>query len=164
MLRINLYNIFLVVLISIYIVLAVIYHLVIPIIMFFSILFIGINRLCIRKPNEKEWEFLRELECWHYTSFENSQKIDRKDGNVYLKRSRNPFVNTTLLFRPAIYFFYMPPSESIKKNNLWGKDSNVKVIVKIGDMKKEYVRLRKFDNTLVYLKEDYLGPGKIERE
>ncbi|MGG0248500.1 hypothetical protein ABEY24_09000 [Peribacillus frigoritolerans] len=124
-----------------------------------SLVLILFSLIVIRKPTEKEWnDSIKEV--WHYTSLQNSQLIKAQDGKVNLKTSRKPLVNISILFRSAIYFFYKEPSIVNKKMNLPFTDASVKVIIEAKDLQRKYVRLRRYDDAIIYLK-DYEGPGKI---
>lgn len=115
--------------------------------------------LLSKKISNKEWEELKDLECYHITKSANIEGIS-KGENVYLKRTSDLFKN---LFCPekAVYFFIGTPNSIQYNINLAIEKFDKKVIVSIHDMMQDRIRIRRYDKALMYMS-DYEGPGRIE--
>lgn len=62
------------------------------------------TKILIHKPTQEEKEELILKSLYHYTSDVNVDKIDLRDGTIFLKKSKRLDVNLFNLFRPAVYF------------------------------------------------------------
>lgn len=116
------------------------------------------NLIAIKKPSDREWESLDKL--FHFTSPKNLEYIKIDNKRIHLKVSRNPLVNAFVFGKPSVYFFYKEPSKFTKAINLPVTEASVKFTIDLKNIDRKYVRLRRYDSALLYLK-DYKGPGKI---
>ncbi len=114
----------------------------------------------VHKPTDLEWENLIKKTSYHLTFEKYLKKIEKYNGNVYLKTTKSLAANIPMFFRPSIYFFIDKPNiKQLKKNEI-DENRNYTVCVEIKDLDRKKVRIRKSDNVLVYIG-SYNGKGKI---
>lgn len=130
------------------------------------VLFIYLNSIEISKevfkPTDSEWDDLIKRTCCHFTYEKNIKEIDRDNNNVYLKTTKSLEANTAVFFRPSVYFFIGEANkEQLKINNIY-ENKNYAIYVEIKDLDRNKVRIRTYDNVLVYMGR-YNGKGIIKK-
>lgn len=140
------------------------------IIEFLGCVFIGaiivilvINTLIVTKPSDEEWEKFIGLKVCHYTTLENAEKIEKSEGYIYLKASRTLISKCYNWFRGSVYFFIEDGNTTkIMKFLNTKRSESIKITVEVSNLDKKHVRLRRYDNVLIYTG-DYVGKGEIHR-
>ena len=127
----------------------------------FIIFILTINIFIVRKPNDKDWKKIIGLKVHHFTTLENARKINMGDGYIHLKASKTLISKCYNWFRPSVYFFIDDGNTTKLMKYLNIKNSeHIKIIVEVSDLDKKNIRLRRYDNVLIYTG-DYRGKGKI---
>jgi len=126
-----------------------------------SFIFIFNDKKKLYKLTDKEWEHYKDKYCYHLTSIENLDGIIVDSENIYLKPTIYWFANLQNWFRKSVYFFSAIPNEKQIKEQLLTNKKDIMIKVKIGDLDRNKLKIRrKIYNVLVYTG-PYIGKGEI---
>lgn len=147
--------------------------LIIPLLLFLivaKLISIICTKILVHTPTDEEKEELKTKDLYHYTNDTNINKIDinkinRKKGKVSLKKSKtNSGANLFNGNKECIYFFIGDDFSSGKRKriNRSKQEENNRVKVNASNLNFDKIKIRKFDNVLLY-EDNYEGVGEIER-
>ena len=113
------------------------------------------------KLTDAEWETLVNSNCYHLTSKENKESIDKGNSNILIKPTKYLMANLEVYFKQSAYFFLNKPDEKdIVYQNLQRK-KDLLVTIPIKNMDRDRIRIRRQANVLIYIG-GYEGEGTIK--
>lgn len=128
-------------------------------IIFFCILY-NIKPKKVSKLTNEEYDNLKDEYCYHFTKKTNLRDMIKGDI-VNIKPTTCKLSNLQIWFKDAVYFFKdYPLKEDIIRQGLETKSDKV-IKIRIGDLDKSRLRIRRYDNVIIYLGE-FQGKAIIE--